>query len=95
MTDIADRFAQSVGSDAGGGYIVPPGFLAKLTERKLAYGGFAPNAMQLNTSNGIPLTRSGDEARLYGKQISEGSAELRLSPEEEEALRLALPSKSK
>jgi hypothetical protein len=31
-----------------------------------------------------------DQARLYAKQISEGSAELRLSPEEEEALRLAL-----
>jgi hypothetical protein len=33
-----------------------------------------------------------DQARLYAKQISEGAAELRLSPEEEEALRLALPS---
>jgi hypothetical protein len=32
-----------------------------------------------------------DQARLYAKQISEGTAELRLSPEEEEALRLALP----
>jgi hypothetical protein len=32
-----------------------------------------------------------DQARLYAKQISEGAAELRLSPEEEEALRLALP----
>jgi len=32
-----------------------------------------------------------DEARLYAKQISEGAPELRLSPEEEEALRLALP----
>jgi hypothetical protein len=32
-----------------------------------------------------------DQARLYAKRISEGSAELRLSPEEEEALRLALP----
>ena len=35
-----------------------------------------------------------DQARLYAKQISEGSAELRLSPEEEEALRLALPKGS-
>jgi hypothetical protein len=32
-----------------------------------------------------------DQARLYAKRISEGNAELRLSPEEEEALRLALP----
>jgi hypothetical protein len=32
-----------------------------------------------------------DQARLYAKRISAGSAELRLSPEEEEALRIALP----
>lgn len=32
-----------------------------------------------------------DQARLYAKQVSEGKGELRLSPEEEEALRLALP----
>ncbi len=36
-----------------------------------------------------------DQARLYAKQISAGEAELRLSPEEEEALRLALPAKPK
>lgn len=34
-----------------------------------------------------------DQARLYAKQVSEGTAELRLSPEEEEALRLALPER--
>jgi hypothetical protein len=33
-----------------------------------------------------------DQARLYAKQVSEGKGELRLSPEEEEALRLALSS---
>ena len=33
-----------------------------------------------------------DQARLYAKQISEGKGELKLSPEEEEALRLALLS---
>ncbi|MEA2155007.1 MAG: hypothetical protein QOE11_1147 [Solirubrobacteraceae bacterium] len=31
-----------------------------------------------------------DQARLYAKQVSGGKGELRLSPEEEEALRLAL-----
>jgi uncharacterized protein DUF4446 len=31
-----------------------------------------------------------DQARLYAKQVSEGKGELRLSPEEEEALRLAM-----
>jgi len=33
-----------------------------------------------------------DQARLYAKQISAGKGELKLSPEEEEALRLALLS---
>ena len=33
-----------------------------------------------------------DQARLYAKQVSEGKGELKLSPEEEEALRLALAS---
>jgi hypothetical protein len=31
-----------------------------------------------------------DQARLYAKQVSAGKGELRLSPEEEEALRLAM-----
>ena len=31
-----------------------------------------------------------DQARLYAKQVSEGKGELKLSPEEEEALRLAM-----
>jgi hypothetical protein len=33
-----------------------------------------------------------DQARLYAKQVSEGKGELKLSPEEEEALRLAMSS---
>jgi len=33
-----------------------------------------------------------DQARLYAKQVDNGRGELRLSPEEEEALRLALSS---
>ncbi len=33
-----------------------------------------------------------DEARLYAKQVSAGKGELKLSPEEEEALRLAMTS---
>ena len=33
-----------------------------------------------------------DQARLYAKQVSEGKGELKLSPEEEEALRLAMAS---
>ncbi|HWI09100.1 MAG TPA: DUF4446 family protein [Solirubrobacteraceae bacterium] len=33
-----------------------------------------------------------DQARLYAKQVSQGKGELKLSPEEEEALRLAMTS---
>ena len=33
-----------------------------------------------------------DQARLYAKQVSDGKGELKLSPEEEEALRLAMTS---
>ena len=33
-----------------------------------------------------------DQARLYAKQVSEGKGELKLSPEEEEVLRIALTS---
>jgi hypothetical protein len=33
-----------------------------------------------------------DQARLYAKQVSDGKGELKLSPEEEEALRLAMKS---
>jgi hypothetical protein len=34
-----------------------------------------------------------DSARLYAKQVTAGAAELKLSPEEEEAVRLALESR--
>jgi hypothetical protein len=35
-----------------------------------------------------------DHARLYAKQVTAGTAELKLSPEEEEALRIALAPES-
>ena len=44
--------------------------------------------------NGVVLSsiHHRDQARLYAKQVSEGKGELKLSPEEEEALRLAMTS---
>ena len=46
------------------------------------------------TRSGIVLSsiHHRDQARLYAKQVREGQAEARLSPEEEEAIRLALES---
>jgi hypothetical protein len=35
-----------------------------------------------------------DQARIYAKQVRDGESELKLSPEEEEALRLALAQDS-
>ena len=72
----------------------------------IAYRGLlrydAYNEMSGRQSTSIALldaTRSGivlssihhrDQARLYAKQVRDGQAELELSPEEEEAVRLAL-----
>ena len=45
------------------------------------------------TRSGIVLSslHHRDQARLYAKQVHEGRGELELSPEEEEAVRLASP----
>jgi HK97 family phage major capsid protein/HK97 family phage prohead protease len=48
-------FAQTVGSDAGGGYAVPQGFLNRLTEARTAWGGFMNKAENITTTTGIPL----------------------------------------
>jgi hypothetical protein len=47
-----------------------------------------------SSRNGVVLSsiHHRDQARLYAKQVSEGKGELKLSPEEEEALRIALKS---
>src|SRR3954469_10042028 len=47
-----------------------------------------------SSRNGVVLSsiHHRDQARLYAKQISAGKGELKLSPEEEEALRIALKS---
>jgi hypothetical protein len=75
-------------------------------DRSIAYRGLlrydAYNEMSGRQSASIALldaTRSGielssihhrDQARLYAKQVRDGEAEIALSPEEEEAVRLAL-----
>jgi hypothetical protein len=75
-------------------------------DRTIAYRGLlrydAYNEMSGRQSASIALldtTRSGivlssihhrDQARLYAKQVRDGEAEIALSPEEEEAVRLAL-----
>jgi HK97 family phage major capsid protein len=53
--DIAHLYAQTEGSNAGGGYLVPPGFRTKLTERLVAFGGLAQEAETLDTGSGNPI----------------------------------------
>lgn len=53
--DIAQLYAQTVGSDAAGGYTVPQGFRAKLVEQQVAYGGLRNLAETITTSDGRPL----------------------------------------
>lgn len=82
------------------------GIAEERLDRAIAYRGLlrydAYNEMSGRQSASIALldaTRSGivlssihhrDQARLYAKQVRDGEAEIALSPEEEEAVRLAL-----
>lgn len=47
--------AQGEGTGVAGGYLVPPGFRAKIVERMVAFGGFAPEAETITTDMGNPL----------------------------------------
>ena len=94
VTDVAERLDGRMG------------FAEERLDGAIAHWGLirydAYNEMSGRQSTSIALldsSRSGvvlssihhrDQARLYAKQVSKGKGELRLSPEEEEALRLAL-----
>jgi HK97 family phage major capsid protein len=51
----ADIRAQGVGTPSAGGYLVPPGYRAVMTEAMLAYGGLINHANVITTSTGNPL----------------------------------------
>lgn len=96
VTEVAERLDARVGVAEG------------RLDRAISHCGLirydAYNEMSGRQSTSIALLDSGcngvvlssihhrDQARLYAKQISEGKGELKLSPEEEEALRIALAS---
>ena len=50
--DLVEFRAQSVGTDSAGGYLVPPGFLTRLTERMKAFGGLSNHVETITTDNG-------------------------------------------
>ncbi len=96
VADVAERLDGRLASAEGG-------LQGAIAHRALVrYDAY--NEMSGHQSMSIALldaTRSGivlssihhrDQARLYAKQVHEGRSELELSPEEDEAVRLALSS---
>ncbi|MEU0001947.1 phage major capsid protein [Streptomyces microflavus] len=64
--------AQAAGVDTMGGYLVPEGFLAKMTEAMKAYGGILGLATPINTSTGNDLPwptndDTGNEGEILGE----------------------------
>lgn len=53
--NILEHRAQSVGTPAEGGYLVPDGFRQKLVEVRKAFGGLAAYVDEFSTSTGNPL----------------------------------------
>lgn len=65
--------AQTVGTDADGGYTVPTQFLNKIVERMKAYGGIASVAQVLNTQNGQDIQwATSDGTNDMGSIVGEG-----------------------
>lgn len=67
--------AQSEGSSAAGGYLVPQGFREKIVEVRKAFGGFLNNVERLNTATGQPLEwPSNDDTANSGDITAESAA---------------------
>lgn len=75
--------AQAAGVDTLGGYLVPEGFLAKMTEAMKAYGGILGLATPINTSTGNDLPwptndDTGNEGEILGENEEVGETGLTL-----------------
>jgi len=67
--------AQGVGTDAAGGYMVPPGFRQKLVEVRKAYGGVAALVDEFTTDTGATLEYpTVDDTANTGQITAEGTA---------------------
>ena len=71
---------QGVGTSAGGGYTVPPGFRQKLVEVRQAFGGLAAEVDSFSTENGQPIeypslddTDNQGEITAENAQIADGA----------------------
>jgi hypothetical protein len=95
VTDVAERLDARVGVAEGrlDGAITHWGLIRYDAYNEMSGRQSTSIALLDSSHSGIVLSsiHHRDQARLYAKQVSDGKGELRLSPEEEEALRLALP----
>ncbi|MGI9099755.1 MAG: DUF4446 family protein [Solirubrobacteraceae bacterium] len=95
VTDVVERLDARVGVAEGrlDGAITHWGLIRYDAYNEMSGRQSTSIALLDSSRSGIVLSsiHHRDQARLYAKQVSDGKGELRLSPEEEEALRLALP----
>ena len=59
-TGTGESRAQSAGTNSAGGYLVPSGYRADITETMKAYGGLLAEANVITTTTGNPLPWPGD-----------------------------------
>lgn len=71
----AEYRAQAEGTSAAGGFLVPQGFLTKITERLKAFGGIAGEAESIDTGAGNPLPwPTVDDTANSGEIVAENAA---------------------
>lgn len=73
-TDDPEIRAQGVATGSAGGYLVPPGFRAVMTEAMKEYGGLINHANVITTSTGNPLQwPSNDDTSNVGAILAENN----------------------
>lgn len=74
VTDAPEIRAQGVGTNSAGGYLVPPGYRAVMTEAAKEYGGLINHANVITTSTGNPLQwPSNDDTSNVGAILAENN----------------------
>ncbi|MDP2711103.1 MAG: DUF4446 family protein [Solirubrobacteraceae bacterium] len=96
VTDVAERLDARVGVAEArlDGAISYCGLIRYDAYNEMSGRQSTSIALLDSARNGVVLSsiHHRDQARLYAKQVFEGKGELQLSPEEEEALRIAMAS---
>lgn len=96
VTDVAQRLDERMGVAEGrlDGAISHCGLIRYDAYNEMSGRQSTSIALLDSSRSGVVLSsiHHRDQARLYAKQVSAGEGELKLSPEEEEALRLAMKS---